>query len=268
LKKRTKKLLLFGRALGLKAALRRQLVRVGRVLNEDLRVATDTPARISRETIAAHYLRGAGLEIGALHRPLRMPPGALVRFVDMAPAETLRNRFPEVGHVTSPDIVDDGETLRTIADASQDFVVANHFLEHTEDPFSTLRTFLRVLKPGGFIFMAIPDKRWTFDAPRPVTDLAHLLRDYREGPETSRSGHYDEWLRIIDGFSGDVLEERRAAFIRDRVNIHFHVWTIDEMSEMFAAARRELALPLEIKLCYADPPNLEVVWVLQKEGTL
>ncbi len=68
--------------------------------------------------------------------------------------------------------------------------------------------------------------------------------------------------------NGFVLEERRAAFIRDRVNIHFHVWTIDEMSEMFAAARRELALPLEIKLCYADPPNLEVVWVLQKEGTL
>jgi SAM-dependent methyltransferase len=258
--------------LGFRAAIRRQLVRVGRILNQDVlaaaaRLEVAAPAPISRETIAAHFLRGAGLEIGALHRPLEMPPGALVRFVDMAPAEILRTRFPEVGHVTVPDIVDNGETLATVPDGSQDFVVANHFLEHTEDPFSTLRTFLRVLRPGGFIFMAIPDKRWTFDAPRPITDLAHLLRDYREGPQSSRVAHYDEWLRIIDGFSGDVLAERRDAFIRDRVNIHFHVWTIDEMSEMFAAARRELGLPVEIKLCYADPPNLEVVWVLQKDAT-
>lgn len=258
-------------AVHFKTTVRGQLRRIGRMLHRDVLAAVGgsrsllPAAPISRATIAAHYVRGTGLEIGALHRPLPVPPGVRVQFVDMAPADVLRARFPEVTHVTPPDIVDDGETLATVADGSQDFVIANHFLEHTEDPFSTLGNFLRVLRPGGIIFMAIPDKRWTFDAPRPVTDLAHLLRDYREGPAVSRAAHYDEWLRIIDGYSGDVLAERHAAFLRDRVNIHFHVWTIDEMAEMFTACRRDLGMNLEVKLCFADPPNLEVIWILKAE---
>ena len=34
--------------------------------------------------------------------------------------------------------IDDGERLGKIADASQDFVIANHFLEHCQDPILAL----------------------------------------------------------------------------------------------------------------------------------
>lgn len=218
---------------------------------------------VNRESIARTFLRGHGIEIGALHRPLKVPDGVRVSYVDMAPLEVLEARFPEVSGIVSPDIIGNGEELEGIASDSFDFIVANHFFEHTENPLGTLRRFTEVLRHGGVIFMAIPDKRWTFDKPRSITPLAHVIRDYREGPDTSRWDHYDEWLRIIDGYEGEQLEERRAAFIRDRVNIHFHVWTTREMNEMFLAARDELGIPVEIKLCYADPPNLEVVWVLE-----
>ena len=77
------------------------------------------------------------------------------------PADVLMARFPEVGPIKAPDIIDDGEVLSKVADNTYDFVIANHFLEHAEDPFSTLKNFARILRPGGMIFMAIPDKRWT-----------------------------------------------------------------------------------------------------------
>jgi SAM-dependent methyltransferase len=218
---------------------------------------------INRSSIAAHFLRGRGLEIGALHRPLELPAGATAHYLDAAPIETLRARFPEVTDIRTPDVVDDGEHLSTVPDNQYDFIIANHFLEHTENPFATLGNFVRVLRPGGRIFMAIPDKRWTFDKDRPVTTLDHLLEDYRAGPQVSRRQHYDEWLRTIDGFAGDALLERTDAFIRDKVNIHFHVWTFKEMSEMFSAAKGIIGLPLEVKLAFADPPMLEVVWVLE-----
>jgi SAM-dependent methyltransferase len=256
----------------LKQTLRAALQRLGRIATADLAERLDgldgrvSPMPISRAVIAAHYLRGSGIEIGALHNPLRVPPGVRVRYVDAAPIEELTRRFPDLRGIRAPDIVDDGEHLRTIADGSCDFVIANHFFEHTEDPFATLRNFVRVLRPGGHVFMAIPDKRWTFDRDREVTTLDHLLRDHREGPEVSRRAHYQDWLTKIDGIRDDTLAERTEAFVRDRVNIHFHVWTIREMSELFIAARDIVGLPLEVKLCFADPAGLEVVWVLEVEG--
>jgi SAM-dependent methyltransferase len=253
--------------------LRDTVIRVGRVATHDLAVRIErlehpvphSPAitGINRATIASQFLRGQGLEIGALHRPLALPPSACAHYLDAAPVEVLRARFPEISDIRAPDVIDNGEELNTVPDGRYDFIVANHFLEHTENPFGTLANFVRVIRPGGNIFMAVPDKRWTFDRDRPLTTLDHLLTDYREGPETSRRAHYDEWLRVVDGLSGEELAERTDAFIRDRVNIHFHVWTISQMSEMFVAARDVVRLPLEIKLAFADPPMLEVVWVLE-----
>jgi ubiquinone/menaquinone biosynthesis C-methylase UbiE len=45
-------------------------------------------------------------------------------------------------------VVDDGARLASFADGSLDFVVANHMLEHAEDPIAALKHQLRVLKPG------------------------------------------------------------------------------------------------------------------------
>jgi SAM-dependent methyltransferase len=255
---------------GIRTLLASGLAKVGRVVNADLGRRLDVlehrvgeTSSINRRVIAAQFLRGRGLEIGALHRPLELPPGATALYVDAAPLEVLQTRFPEITGIRAPDIVDNGEHLATVPRESFDFVVANHFLEHTEDPFTTLSNFVRVLRHGGHIFMAIPDMRWTFDRDREITTLDHLMRDYREGPGVSRRSHYDEWLRVVDGLANETLAQRTEAFIRDRVNIHFHVWTLREMSEMFIAARDVLGLPLEIKLAFADPPMQEVVWVLE-----
>ena len=104
-----------------------------------------------RGQLAAECLRGGGVEIGALHQPMPLPPGAGVTYVDRMTVEELRAHYPELAELelTPVDVVDDGERLATFEDESVDFVVANHFLEHCENPIGTIETHLRKLRPGG-----------------------------------------------------------------------------------------------------------------------
>lgn len=81
-----------------------------------------------RARLAARYLSGDGLEIGALHMRTKLPPGARVRFVDYKDLPALLRIYgQQVGWVNlAPvDIVDDGQTLATVPDASVDFVTTS-----------------------------------------------------------------------------------------------------------------------------------------------
>lgn len=222
---------------------------------------------LDRTTIAERYLSGNGIEIGALHFPLPVPAHASVRYVDRHDVPGLRDHYPELASYTiiPVDIVDDGETLTTIPDASQDFVIANHFLEHCEDPIRALLNFFRVLKPGGILYMAIPDKRFTFDIDRPITTLSHLIEDHERGPEHSREQHYREWVRIIDKASGqageDALYKERT---EKRFSIHFHVWTKKEMEELLEYMRSIAAFDIE---CSVENGN-ECIFVLRKRAIM
>jgi hypothetical protein len=50
----------------------------------------------NRAAIARRFIQGSGIEIGALHNPLRMPRGAQVRYVDRMPVAELRRQYPEL----------------------------------------------------------------------------------------------------------------------------------------------------------------------------
>lgn len=51
------------------------------------------------------------------------------------------------------DVVTD---VRALADGDYDAVVTHHALEHVESPFSMLREFHRILKPGGQLIAVVP----------------------------------------------------------------------------------------------------------------
>ena len=141
-----------------------------------------------RRRLAKRYLKGDGLEIGALHYPLWVPSGVRVRYVDRLGVADLHGHYPElpVHKLVAVDVIDDGEKLSSQPDSSADFIIANHFIEHTEDPLDTLASHLRVLRPGGVIFMAVPDRRRTFDERRAPTPLEHIVKDHVEGAARSR----------------------------------------------------------------------------------
>ena len=97
---------------------------------------------------ATKYLVGQGIEVGALHQPLWTSERASVRYVDRLDVPALRRHYPELGalELVKVDIVDDGEKLSSLPDGQFDFIIANHMIEHTENPLGTIRNHLRKIR--------------------------------------------------------------------------------------------------------------------------
>ncbi len=234
---------------------------------------------LARNEFASRYLFGEGLEIGGLNWPLEVPPQATVRQVDRMTLEQLREHYPELVDVELPevDIVDNGETLARIPPESQDFIVANHFLEHTGDPIGTIRTHLGKLRPGGILFYAVPDKRYTFDFRRPLTPLKHMVKDHEHGPQRSRRQHFDEWTFYNGGteaeraddaslraFAKQAKKQARELEAAD-YSIHTHVWTSATFLGLVLHTREVLGEAFDIEA--AARRSIEFVVVLRKRGS-
>jgi predicted SAM-dependent methyltransferase len=225
---------------------------------------------LSRELVAASYLSGSGIEIGALHNPLVVPGHASVKYVDRLNRDELIEIYPEIdaSKIVDTDIVADGETLKAFQDASQDFIIANHLIEHCQDPIGTLLNFFRVLKPSGILYMAIPDKRFTFDRDRRVTPLQHLLADHDGGSLGSDEDHIIDWCLNVDKVDRDQLEnavERQRHLINDKKRtIHFHAWTQVEMLEILVTLRKRLNVSFELEAFIKE--GIECIIILRKSA--
>jgi len=219
--------------------------------------------KLDREMIAQTYLTGLGIEIGALHNPLKLPPAATAKYVDRLPVSELREQYPELAEqeLVNVDILADGERLESIADSTQDFVIANHFVEHCQDPIGALLNMLRVLKPTGILYLALPDKRCCFDSDRPVTSLEHVLRDHSEGPEWSRRGHFEEWARLVNKTAVEDVDTEIERLMSIDYSIHYHVWTPLEMLELILALRKLTAFEIEL---FFEHDGVEVIFILRK----
>lgn len=238
---------------------RRRLRDFGRSLTSVMPVSNDDLPRLA----ARAWVRGRGIEIGALHHPMRLPQGAFVRYVDRLSVAELRRQYPTLAasRFAEVNVVDDAERLAAFASASEDFVIANHFLEHCQDPIGALKNMVRVLRPGGVLFLTLPDKRATFDCDRPVTSLAHLRSDHEHGPHGSRLNHYDEWVRLVEKVIGEeAIQKRIENLLSQDYSIHFHVWTFREMLELFMSLAGELGF----EIMSANNRGKEAAFVLRK----
>src|SRR5262245_58139241 len=93
--------------------------------------AADLHRLLRHRTAGAAVLRGQGVEIGALHRPLAVR-NAAIEYLDVEDATTLRRRFPEVdaGAIVEPRWVGDvgRASLRDLTGRRFDFAVLSHVL--------------------------------------------------------------------------------------------------------------------------------------------
>jgi SAM-dependent methyltransferase len=219
-----------------------------------------------REEIARRYLSGSGIEIGALHLPLVVPPSTHVRYIDRMPTEQLREHYPELAdqRLVSIDIIDNGERISSISDESVDFVIANHMIEHTQDPILALHNWLRVIKPHGMLYMGVPHKHHTFDQDRPVTPLEHIIRDHAEGPEWSRRLHFEEWARFVNKTPEGEIEARVQHLMNIDYSIPFPVWTEIEFLELLLFCRNHLVFPFAIEMFQMN--GVEFIILLRKQA--
>jgi GT2 family glycosyltransferase/2-polyprenyl-3-methyl-5-hydroxy-6-metoxy-1,4-benzoquinol methylase len=184
-----------------------------------------------RLELANRFLKGDGIEIGALHNPLQVPEAARVRYVDRLSIADLRKHYPELAalNVVDPSIIASGENLEPVATGSQNFVVCNHVLEHMRDPLRALDEWVRVLAPGGVLYVSIPNRNNPHDRLRPVTSLEHILEDHQEqGRKGSDADHasFFEWSH--SAHAHDMGPDDRDRHARDLIaqdySIHFHVF--------------------------------------------
>lgn len=218
-----------------------------------------------RSQLAAKYLCGNGIEIGALDAPLDLPAQAKVRYVDRMPVHELRLQYPELASrkLVDVDIVDDGESLGKIEDDSLDFLVANHMLEHCENPLGTLRNALRKLKKDGILYCSIPDKWQSFDIERNLTTFEHLINDDKDSGAASKFAHYVEWARFVAKSPDAEVEESALRNMQFKYSIHFHVWDESSFHEFLNQSKSYLNNIFEI--LQFERNGTEVVAILRKQ---
>jgi hypothetical protein len=220
---------------------------------------------LARERISFRYLIGSGIEIGALHNPLPISNSAKVKYIDRMPSTELQKHYAELNPqlMVNIDIIDDGEILSKISDNSLDFVIANHFLEHCENPIGTIRNHIKKIKSRGILYYAIPIKTYTFDKDRPLTKISHLIDDDTNGATNSRNNHYCEWAKFVDKIqTPDEIEQRISQLMTMGYSIHYHVWDIESWFEFLYKTNEYLNNPF--KVMHFEHNDNEIITILQK----
>jgi SAM-dependent methyltransferase len=147
---------------------------------------------------------GRGLEIGAFDLPLVEPWEGQCDLADWNTAEYLKDtarRLP--GH--NPEFVEPVQfNLRQGGYAQipdrYDWVGAAHVIEHVPDIIGWLMQVSLKLKPGGILFLIIPDKRFTFDVYRRESTFTDALVAYRCSYERPSFAHvFDHYYYSVPG---------------------------------------------------------------------
>lgn len=91
----------------------------------------------------SRFFVGEGIDIGGGPDPLSQYAGL----------------FPRMSAVRNWDLADgDAQLMAGVANDSIDFVHSSHCLEHMVDPREALSNWLRIVKPGGYLVITIPDE--------------------------------------------------------------------------------------------------------------
>jgi SAM-dependent methyltransferase len=175
-------------------------------------------------------LRGHGLEIGALHQPAKIPEHCTIEYCDAITREQAIRIFHEIPaeYFVNPTYLcdlDQGE-LRQFVDQQFDFVILCHVIEHVANPINVIGELFRIVKPGGHVVIACPDKRYTFDKDRDLTSFMHLVLEYHQQVDTVTDEHYRDYLagahpHILELPESDIAIH--LASVRNRRE-HAHVW--------------------------------------------
>lgn len=240
-------------------------------------------AHEGREMVSLRYIRGKGLEIGALHCPLPVPGNVKVRYIDRVMRDESVRKFPELdaSKIVNPNVIDDGFTLSSIHERSQDFVIANHVLEHSPNPIQTLITWSKVLGSRGLLFLSVPIVDRCFDKGRSLTPTQHLFDDYylcqkndREQFDLKNRNHYLEWITIsVPNISKErgqdytipsdnSLEEKLDRLVAEEGEIHFHTFTVDSFKDFLSTFISEIDQTFRIEAIVEN--YFEVIGVMRK----
>jgi len=231
------------------------------------------------------------LEIGPSFSPI-LPKSAGYRttIIDHADQAGLVEKYTshgvDVSKIEPVDIVWHGNSIAEATGRNRfDAIVAAHIIEHTPDLVQFLKDCSDALKQDGFIFLLVPDKRYTFDFMQPLSDVAKILGDHRAG----RVRHsFESYFRLSMGVQdrgriawdqsgvshltfphGDPIRCRQVAeqFMASSsyVDVHENYFTPISFAIILDELRYLGEIELELKVL-TRPRECEFLAVLHKVG--
>lgn len=218
-----------------------------------------------RESLSKKYvgLNELGLEIAPFHNPWSAPGNQVIN-LDVLTNTQLRKLFPEMSHKPLADvhILDNANYLKCIPDESMDFVLSSHSLEHMENVGIALYHWMRVLKKGKPLLMAVPLKDNPIDKDRSSCNSMHIAFEYLYPNQYDLADHYREYYKIVNKLSGKELDKSVERSVLDKTNIHFHCWDEKDLKSTF-----EVMQPyINYELVEFTPQGHECFVVLRKEN--
>ncbi|MER0240391.1 methyltransferase domain-containing protein [Fulvimarina sp. MAC8] len=225
------------------------------------RIAADSSVR-------DHFVARAGayekiLEIGPFCNPILKGPN--VKYFDVLDGAALERRAKKVGYpiveVPAIDFVSPSGDL-SIIDETFDLVISSHVVEHQPDLIHHLNAVCDILKPSGFYFLLIPDKRYCFDYFIDQSGLPEICAAHADGRTVHSLQSVIEHRALIthndcgrhwqgDHTDGDYFKDRdlriRAAIDEyeksEGAYIDVHAWQFTPQSfEFIIASLKRLKL--------------------------
>jgi SAM-dependent methyltransferase len=110
-----------------------------------------------------------------------------------------------------------------------------------------MQEWLRVVRPGGYAYVAVPDHANPLDRLRPITPLDHLIADFEERRKRRDldRAHYREWVASTrPDLSNEQRAEVAAELLSTHYAIHFHTFSRDTFAELMEQAARRFSADL------------------------
>lgn len=226
----------------------------------------------NRQQLSDLYIVGpaSGLEVAGLHNPWPVPRGTQVIQLDLFDTVELRKQYPEMCHKPFVDVqvLGDAQTLACIPSSTMDFVLSSHVIEHVPGVIEALTHWMRVLKTGKHLLMAVPLSHNQIDKDRVPTTVEHILNEWlvsRDNPELRdqmlKQDYYD-YFSVVDKLKGDALDQRVSSAMKDKPHVHFHCWTYVGLLELL----NEFCERFGATVVHAEPTDHEALIVIRKEN--
>lgn len=196
------------------------------------------------KTFINDNLSGKGLEIGPFFQPFKFnSENTVMTYQDRyTKAELIEygKTHPEViiDKIVAIDVVCNAHDQH-FPDETFDFVCNSHVFEHMYNPVKALKNWIKQVKKNGYIYMIVPDKRYTFDLPRDITLIEHMISDYLHDESSISMEHYLDFYSKVHKNIENVDQ-----YYKEQQDLHCHVFTYESL--LLLLNEIKLFLPLTI----------------------
>lgn len=237
-----------------------------------------------RKTYYKHF-KGKGLDVGPFDKPFieavfAKDNAIKVDYVDLHTPEELKrifNEIPDFNPVMADYVHDVSQQGFGFNATKYDFIILSHVLEHVMNPFFVVDEAIKKLKPGGILYIGLPDERFSEDNGRPLTHYDELLEifdkkvkpipddkvvAYLSSPAISQVSWVKKQLKSGKKFTKKQLQNERER------SFHVHVWNSGTALQHFSQfiIHRPYAKMVLVDLDVWENNGYETVMIFRKES--